>query len=317
MPQPMPAGVPTPPGRGEDATLLAVAVIWGASFAVVKDAYRAIPAPAFLAARFALVALSLLPLLASWRSRLGAAREAWRGILWVGLLGVAGYQLLFALGLEHTGAAQSTLLTSTSPLFTGLAAAILGLRPPTPWQWGGMVLALAGVTLLVGGPATGSPALGPGAGEWLSLGAAACAGAAFALAERHLATTDLAAAMSLALLLGSLAVVAGTWPALATVEWTRVPPRAWLELLYAAWVAGTAGYLLWYRALARVGAARGAVYGFLIPLVGVLAAVVGLGERLGPAQALGAGLVLAGVGAARYGPALGSWRRVWRPFPGK
>lgn len=295
------AGAARPPVLGAaDAAMLAVVAIWGASFSVVKHAYREIPALAFLGMRFALAVAATLPLLVRQRHRLRRC-EALRGAALLGLLSVAGYQYFYSVGLQFTSASTSTLVVATGPLWTALFTLLVGGERPRRAQLAGMAVALGGVALLTLGAAPEPGIAAPLAvrGVALTLAAAAASGLAAVMAERYLRGEDGAVLMAAAVVAGGLVLVAGTWREVRAFPWSRVSPLAWGELLYAALAAGSLGYVLWYRSLSRIGAVRGSVYGFLIPVVGVLTAVLALGERPSRVQAAGALLVLLGIAMAR------------------
>ena len=284
-----------------DLALLCVAFLWGVSFTVIKDVYREIPAVPFVGMRFLLAAVSMIPFLIHNRRYAPRTRRAWTGAVTIGVLGVAGYQILFSLGLQYTTASTSTLLVATSPLFTALVVAILGIDRPRGVQLAGMAVALAGVALLTLGdrPASLRPHGDALVGDILTLGAAAAAGSGVALAERYLAGADGATVMGAAVVTGALLIQPFAWAQMIAFPWERVSTRAWLELSYAAFCAGSLGYILWFRNIPRTGAVRGSLYGFLIPVIGVLTAMAALGERLTPVQGLGALFVLLGVATAR------------------
>jgi len=277
--------------------MLAVAAIWGGSYAIVKDAYREIDPMPFLLVRFTLASLALVPVIWRLRRQWPVGRSQWLGTVLVGLVGIGAYQLLFSIGLQYTTASNSTLIISTSPLFTALLAPLAGLGRPTKLQWASLPISLAGVYLLTGaeGGLTG-PYL---KGNLLSLAAALSVGASFTLAEKLLGKAMGVAAMSLAVVAGTISLVPWTLPAAWVFDWSRVGLVAWLELGYAAFLAGALGYVLWYHNLARLGAVRGSFYSFTIPVVGVLTAVILLGEPLQWRQAGGGLLVLLGVAVAR------------------
>ncbi|HLS89070.1 MAG TPA: DMT family transporter, partial [Sphingobacteriaceae bacterium] len=167
-----------------DSAMLAVAAIWGGSYAIVKDAYREIDPMPFLLVRFTLASLALVPVIWRLRRQWPVGRSQWLGTVLVGLVGIGAYQLLFSIGLQYTTASNSTLIISTSPLFTALLAPLAGLGRPTKLQWASLPISLAGVYLLTGaeGGLTG-PYL---KGNLLSLAAALSVGASFTLAEKLL-----------------------------------------------------------------------------------------------------------------------------------
>jgi drug/metabolite transporter (DMT)-like permease len=95
-----------------DLALAVVALVWGTTFVVVKQALHEISAVYFLAVRFALASACMLLLFS------GAFRKMPRRAIWRGLRGgvVAGVFLwlgymLQTFGLKYTGAGKSGFLT--------------------------------------------------------------------------------------------------------------------------------------------------------------------------------------------------------------
>jgi drug/metabolite transporter (DMT)-like permease len=96
---------------------------------------------------------------------------------------------------------------------------------------------------------------------------------------------------------------------------------AWMALLALAAASTALAYVLFFRLIARVGAARTMAVPFLVPAFGVLWGVLFLGEVFTLKMALGSALIVIGTaGAIRYAggeqknPASAYWRRVlpWR-----
>mgnify|MGYP001151956129 CR=1 FL=1 len=111
------------------------------------------------------------------------------------------------------------------------------------------------------------------------------------------------------LIAGSLAAVAAgtmvyvplTWRAMTSVRFRDVSLTAWGSLAFSGVFALVLGYIIWYYSVQRVGNARTAVFNNLTPLVGAVFAALLLGERLKPAQAVGAAVVLLGIWLTRSG----------------
>lgn len=69
-----------------------------------------------------------------------------------------------------------------------------------------------------------------------------------------------------------------------------VPVWVWVLLIASGLLANTLAFLTWMHGVRQLGPVRVAVFSNLTPVVGVLAGVVFLGERL-PLQALLGGLL--------------------------
>jgi len=138
------------------AVLLTLPPLFWAGNAVVGRLVRNdIPPMALNALRW-LVALLLLAPLA--RRLLLQPREAlmrWRGLAWLGFLGMGCYNALQYLALHTSTPLNVTLITASMPVWMlGVGAVFYGVKP-TRRQLAGAVLSLAGVALVI---ARGDPA---------------------------------------------------------------------------------------------------------------------------------------------------------------
>lgn len=142
--------------RLSDIALLLVAVVWGTSYGVAKGALVFYPVLGFLAVRFILTFVLLLPTL--WRTSAQQRRDALRTGLPLGAL-MLGIFLCETFGVAHTQASNAAFLISLCVVFTPFAEWwLLGRRPARAmFMFAG--LSLLGAALLSGGLA-GEPGLG-------------------------------------------------------------------------------------------------------------------------------------------------------------
>jgi drug/metabolite transporter (DMT)-like permease len=80
------------------------------------------------------------------------------------------------------------------------------------------------------------------------------------------------------------------------------PMRSWLAVGFSGGVSVVLSYILWNRALLRLGPTRTAVFVNLSPVWGLLMSWSLEGETLTWFHALGAALIVGGVLAANIGP---------------
>lgn len=149
-----------------DGSLLAVTLIWGVTFPVVKSALTQASPLVFNAVRMSVAGLLLLIL---YRPRLHRLSPAtWWVSAVMGLALAAGYAFQTA-GLLWISPSISAFLTSLSVVLVPLLLAV-GWRRRLGWSaWCGSLLALLGLYFLLAPAASAS---GSTRGEWLTL---ACA----------------------------------------------------------------------------------------------------------------------------------------------
>ena len=128
-----------------DGWLLLLTVIWGLSFTLVKTALADISPILFLAIRFWLGSLLLVPFLFSGFSKINTDVLK-RGFL-LGLFMFLGMTLQ-TLGLKYTSASKSGFITGLAVLIVPVLVVIIERKLPKKASIAGVVLATAGIFLL-------------------------------------------------------------------------------------------------------------------------------------------------------------------------
>jgi drug/metabolite transporter (DMT)-like permease len=129
-----------------DLMLLAVAVVWGTSYGVVKSALVFYPVLGLLAMRFGITFVILSPTLRHLRA---ANARTLRGVLIAGAL-LLGIFLCETFGILLTRAANAAFLISLCVVLTPLVEWWLLKRRPSRIEWGAVALSLFGAWLLAG-----------------------------------------------------------------------------------------------------------------------------------------------------------------------
>lgn len=291
------------PGR---AGLLPLAVgwaavlLWGGSPIATRLAVLGIDPLAVGLLRTLLAALLALPLALALRLKLPRGRRGWALMLGAALGSYVLFPILFSIGVRHTTASHAALVHASTPLFTGIIAALLERRWPGWWWWGGVAVAMVGEALLIG---LGRGFNEPGVtvkGDLIVF--ASCVAVAFGYV----------AGGSLSRSLGSLAVT--FWglvlAAVLTMPGALLLPSSGLieassaalgGLAYLVVISSVIGYIAWNWALAHGGIGRVGVLQFAQPVLTVLLAVLLLGESLTLSIVCSAAVILAGVAIAQRG----------------
>lgn len=274
--------------------MLLVVLIWGVNFTVTKGAFARFPPLAFTGVRFALASLLLVPLV----RRLEGPEPLPRGVLTrlivLGVVGNTLYQLGFISGLDRTTASNSALILAAMPSIVALLAVALGFEPLRPKVLGGVLVATAGVVLVVAarGAGFGGTTM---AGDLLTLGAVVCwAGYTLGLRVLPPEVSPLRVTM-VTTVAGAPGLVLAGLPEMLGMDWSAVGWQGWAALGYATFLSLLVAYLIWNRSVKVVGPSRTVIYMCLTPLVAVATAAAFLGERPKPLQAVGAALIIGGV----------------------
>ncbi|TMG98588.1 MAG: DMT family transporter [Betaproteobacteria bacterium] len=286
------------------ARLVALAALWGGSFAFIRVAAPVV-GPLWLAESRVALAFVVLIMLALSRGRIPALRERWRDFLVIGIVNSALPFALFCFAGQYIAASTAAILNATSPFFGALAAA-LWLKDPLPLsKLAGMALGLAGVAgvvLLVGWRPEPITAYALAA-VFACLAAAMSYGIASVYAKVRMAGVP---SFSTALY-SQLAAAIVLAPALPFAPMNVQITSIVAANIFALAVGSTAiAYLLYFRLIANIGPARALSVTFLIPLFGVLWGYLFLREPLSINMLLGGSLILGGTWLAMHGGTVAS-----------
>jgi O-acetylserine/cysteine efflux transporter len=296
----------SPFSRTDLVAALAVVVIWGVNFVAMKVALHHFTPFQLGAARYI---FAVLPLVLVFRPPKVAARWV---ILYGLAQGVGQFGLLFmALSVGMTAALASVLM-QTQVFFTALFGyVLLGERLSRPLQLG---LTLAGLGLLCFAMNYASPA-GPAAmattalGFVLNLAAASMWATSNIVARRAQQTTssefDATAFVvwsSLVPILPFIGFSLMVDDASLRWQWTLAPFSSWIAVAYLGWIATITAYALWTGLLKRHPASRVAPFSLGVPVVGLAAGMVVLGESVTDWQWGGIVLIVLALATVMLGP---------------
>ena len=200
-------------------------------------------------------------------------------------------QLGFVYGVDKAGAATVALILGTTPIWIGIIATSVGYERLQRSFWAAAVLSFLGVGLVAGGTGGFSSKVG---GDVLAvLTATTWAGYSMAIAPlmRRYSPFRISA---LVLALG--------WVPLAASGAVQVVDQgfhfnalAWIGFGYAVVGPLFLTNILWFTAISRVGPSRASLFSNIQPFVGVVFAILLLGERLSRWEIVGGVLVIGAV----------------------
>ncbi len=288
--------------------LLAVVILWGATFVLIKDALANVSPLLFVTLRMALAALTLA--LVYRRQLMQIRLRTSRAGAVVGLCLAAGYALQTS-GLRLTTPSKSAFLTGLVVVFVPLLSLVPALRAPAAhrprWNAGlGACLAFAGLLLLTV-PADAPLAAhtlftGLGRGELLSLGCA-IAYAFHMLALAHTAPRMPYQQLAVVQISVAAAAMAAILPFFEPHPYLRPTAAVLASLLIAAVLATAAAFTIQSWAQQFLPATHTAVLFTLEPVFAFATSFLVLGERLSLRAATGALLILAGIALTELLPA--------------
>ncbi|WP_278260656.1 EamA family transporter [Nocardia sp. AG03] len=279
---------------------LTVVVLWGLNFLAIRVGLDHFPPFFFVALRFAVIAIPVLIFVPR-----SAVRTRWLLLYGAGF-GIAQFAFLFtAMRVGMPTGLASLVLQSSAP-FTVVLGAVLLRERLRPTQIAGLAVAVAGMTIIAAdrfATATLLPVLLTLAGGlgWAfgNIGARQAGADSPGFDPLHLtlwmSVVPVLPMLALSMLvegpdtgvraLGTAVTTAAGWPALAA-------------LAYIAVLATVCGSGLWTYLMSRYPAGTVAPLSLLVPVVGIAAAWLALGEQPSVAALLGGVIVIAGAFAA-------------------
>ncbi|MPZ87699.1 MAG: EamA family transporter [Nitriliruptorales bacterium] len=268
------------------ALLAAVALMWGASFLFIAVGLEAFPPTLITLLRlgFGAATLAVFP-----RARRAVPRSDWSAIALLGFFWMAAPLLLFPIAQQWIDSSLAGMLNGAVPLFAAAVAALLIRRLPAWRQSMGLLVGFLGV-VGVSWPAV-QGARSSTVGAALVILATVFYGIALNLSvplqRRNGALPVLFRAQLTAIVmvapfgLASVPSASFAWPSLAAIA--------------ALGSFGTAlAFVGMTTLVARVGATRGSIAVYFVPVVAIVLGVLFRSETVALASLIGTGLVLLG-----------------------
>ncbi|HEY7756433.1 MAG TPA: DMT family transporter [Actinomycetota bacterium] len=273
-------------GPREWALLCAIASIWGSSFVLIEIGLEHLGPGLVAFGRVAVGALTLALLPGSRRpvDRADLPRVAVLGVLWMG-----APLLLFPIGQQWIDSSLAGMINGAVPVFAAVTAAILLRRAPAARQISGIAIGFAGVVAVLWPAARGAE--GTALGAALVLVAVLCYGVAINVAvplqQRYGALPVLLRAQIVALVVLVPA-------ALVSLPGSELAGSSVLAVAALGLFGTGLAFVAMTTLVGRVGATRGSVAIYLVPVVAILLGVVFLDETVAAISLIGTALVLAG-----------------------
>jgi drug/metabolite transporter (DMT)-like permease len=265
---------------------VAVGVIWGIPYLLIKVAVSELSPAELVFFRTALAALLLLPLAAA-RGQLRPLLRHWRPLLLFAAVEIAIPWLFLASAEQRLSSSLAGLLIAAVPLVGALLGWATGGERLGPMRQVGLLVGLLGVAALVG--------LDLHAQDAWALAEMAIVVVGYAVGP-FLLTRYLAGLPSLGVTAASLGVTALAYLPVAVLQLPATWPAANVvgSVIGLAVVCTAAAFLLFFALIAEVGPVRATVITYINPAVAVALGVTLLGEPFTVGIGVGFALVLAG-----------------------
>jgi drug/metabolite transporter (DMT)-like permease len=273
--------------------LLVTALSWGLAWPISKYLLAQLPPMSMRGGAGFVGGLLLIAIARARGYSLAVPRDQWSALILSSFLNVTIWVALIGLALLWLPASEAAVITATMPVWTTALAWLLINERLTTFRVLGLAMGVAGIVALTGSHGlTASLERAPG------LALALTASFGFALGVVLMKRKPLAIALPVAagwqVLLGCLPVVVLgiviERPNLAALNSTGA-----ILLLVMASMQFCLAYLCWFTAIKMLPASIASIGTLAVPVIGVVASAVALGEPLGPGQIAALVFTLAGV----------------------
>lgn len=280
---------------------LAVVFIWGTNFVVIKMGLGDLPPLLFAALRFTFVAIPAVFLIRK-------PDVSWGNLAAYGvLIGAGQFGLLYMAMKGDISPGLASLVVQAQVFFTiGLSMAMTGERMKS-YQWPALMLAVAGILVI----AHHTDAVTTIRGLVMVLGAAACWAGGNMVGKRaghvnmlgYVVWSGPFAAIALTV----LAFTFEGWPAIRE-GFAHADLRTWAVIAWQSIGNSLFGYAVWAWLLSQYPSSTITPMALLVPVFGMAASSIVLGEAMPAWKIIAAGMVIGGLAINLL------WPKIMRKF---
>ncbi|PIE42458.1 MAG: EamA family transporter [Gammaproteobacteria bacterium] len=286
---------------------LVVVLIWGINFVPMKYGLEALTPLELGVGRYFFAAVPLLFFI-----RFPNVRGRWVVAIAV-LQAVGQFSFLFYSMYVGMTASLASVLLQTQVFFTALWSFFIFKHKPSKLLWVSMSAATIGLAFFAVN-AIQSDGLQNVTlpGLMLILASGAMWGAANIVSRQAqnesphynalslIVWSSLIAVVLYVLLIALFSPTAATW--LDRKTWSAVTAKTWLSVAFLGWASSVIGYALWTTLLKRHAANRVAPFSLGVPVIGLAAGLLWLGEPINVWQWLGSGFIGLSLVLVVFGP---------------
>jgi drug/metabolite transporter (DMT)-like permease len=278
-----------------DALMFGTTLLMGSSYPFAKDVLGVMSPLLYSASRYLVASLFLFAMLALMRRPMTLPKRDWVPMILLSLIGVSLFQACWGLAMARSAPSLGSIVMTTTTAFSAILAWLGGRKLPA-LGWTGIVIAFAGVVLVVNNSLT-TLTLSFGSLDGTLLWVLAAF--AWALYVDRGAPYNLRLGalpvMAWTTLIGSLVLLPISLVFDSLSEFARLDDHLLGFWLYTAIFPVGVAFLGISAGLDRLGVSRVMVYMYLIPVAGVGLSAAFFGDPLTAARVLGGLIVLLGV----------------------
>ena len=283
-----------------------LALVWGLNWPILKIGVSELAPLTFRALTLPFAALGLLAIAHLSGDSVRIPRAWWRRVAALALFNIAGWNGLILFGVQQMAAGRSVILAYTMPIWATAIGAFLLDEPLSRRKLAGLALGTAGMALLLADE-FGKIGSSPFAAAMI-LGAALSWAIGTVLLRKWKPPIPQNTVTGWMMLVGwvPLALLAPLFDSTPIVDQlAHLNGRGWFAVLYNIFLAGTIAHAAYFTLARTLPVAVSSLASLPVPVVGVFAGMLVLGEHPGAQEWLALALVVAALFIVMYKPAGG------------
>jgi drug/metabolite transporter (DMT)-like permease len=275
------------------APIAVLTLVWGCNWPILKIGVTDLAPLTFRALTLPFAAIGLLAVAQLSGDGIRIPRVWWSRVAVLALLNIAGWNGFVLFGVQQLPAGRSAILAYTMPLWATAIATVVLHEPLGKRKLTGLVLGITGMAILIGDEFR--------AMSKAPFGVAMILAAALTWAFGTVLLRKWRPPLPQNTLTGWMMIIG--WLPIAflapffdsqplVVELRSLSARGWFAIAYNIFLAGTVAHWAWFHLARTLPVAVSSLSSLPVPVVGVFAGIVVLGEKPGPQEWIALTLVV-------------------------
>jgi len=298
-----PAAEATAPVTRSLVPIAVLTLVWGCNWPILKMGVTELAPLTFRAITLPFAALGML--LVAWLSgdAIRIPRAWWGRVATLALFNIAGWNGFILFGVQQMPAGRSAILAYTMPLWATAIAAVFLHEPLSKRKLAGLALGVTGMALLIGDELRVMQAKPFGVAMILTAAIVwACGTVLLRKWKPPLPQNSLSGWMMLTGWLPIVALAPFFDPQPLAAELGALSGRGWFAIAYNVVLAGTVAHWAWFYLARTLPVAVSSLSSLPVPVVGVFAGILVLGEKPGPQEWVALALVVGALFVVMFEP---------------
>lgn len=274
-------------------SILAITVLWGYAWVLMKIALDYMGPFTFSAVRFVIGSITML-LILYWRKIPWPKREDWLYLAILGLLQTSFVFLLVMYGMLFVGAGKSSVILYSMPIWSAFLAYFYLGEKASKRTVLGLLIGTAGLFMIIGWDAIRVQNIQEMFGELLIILASFSWAAANIVVKRKFQAHDKFQVSAWQMIIGTMGIVIAAFIMEGN---TPIFITGWsiFSVVFCGLFASAFCFTVWYFILGKINTTTASVSLFLVPVFGLFFSWLQLGERITAEVLVGAALILTGI----------------------